>query len=262
MLGLASGVCGRRRVPDGIRVPRRRVMMTRALLAVLLTAATGSTALAQSPCVPEGPPRAALARVRGDQTPPPPAAEPASADIQTVVGDGVANTFEPMAAASKVQAGQLVTMCSEDGTPSSLLVELTSATIRLEATACTGVTARTMLEGQVLLRSPEARRGRGTASRRPVYADAPDGWVVAPLESAEPTTDIARALAAVARQLGWDDRVVAWGVSNQGGASVVRILHTARFTVRERFADVGGIPVVWSELAKGAFERAGCSAAP
>jgi hypothetical protein len=70
------------------------------------------------------------------------------------------------------------------------------------------------------------------------------------------------ALAAVARRLGRDDRIVAWGVSNQAGAAIVRILHTARLAVRERFADVDGIPVVWSELPKGAFERVGCSVEP
>jgi hypothetical protein len=237
--------------------------MTRVFLLLLLLGMTASSALAQPPCVPQGPARAALALVRGEQAPVPPLPGHGTVENRAVVGDGAVNTFEPPAAAEPVRAGQLVTVCGEDGSAASLVAEITHATIRVESTACTGATSRTMLEGQVVLRSPEARRLRGAAAgRRPLYAEAAGGWVLAPLTSVEPPADTAQAVAAVARRLGRDDRIVGWGVSNQGGASVVNVLHTARMPARERFAAIDGIPVIWSLLPRGAFDQAGCPAEP
>ncbi len=118
----------------------------------------------------------------------------------------------------------------------------------------------TVLEGQVVLRSPEGRRLRGAAARRkPLDAEAADGLFLSPLESTDPSPDVARALAVVARRLGRDDRAAGWGVSDRRGAAVVHILHTEGLMPGERFTDVDGIPVVWSLLPAGAFERAGCS---
>lgn len=239
-------------------------VMKTGVIALLFVMAGSTTARAQNPCVPEAQPRAALARVKVEHAPLPPLPEQANAaiSIQTVVGDGIVDTFAPAPVEGKLRAGQQLAICGEDRLAETVVAEITNATIRVQSRACDGVIAGTVLEGQVVLRSPEGRRLRGASARRkPLYAEAAGGLFLSPLASVDPSPDIARALAAVARRLSRDDRVVGWGVSDRRGASIVRVLHTERLSPSERFTDVDGIPVVWSLLPAGAFERAGCSAA-
>lgn len=237
--------------------------MNAGVVALLFFVPGASAAQTQNPCVPEVQPRAALARVNVEHAPSGPLPEQANAsvNIQAVVGDGIVDTFAPAAIEEKLRAGQPVAMCGEDRSPVTVVAEITNATIRVASRTCDGVIARAVLEGQVVLRSPDGRRLRGASARRkPLYAEAPGGLFLSPLTSAEPSPDIARALAAVARRLARDPRVVGWGVSDRSGSAVVHILHTERLLPSERFTDVGGIPAVWSALPAGAFERAGCSA--
>jgi hypothetical protein len=233
-------------------------------LVITLLVLSSATALAQTPCVPQGSARAALARVSVDHAPPPPLPEQGQADsiVQAVVGDGIVNTFEPSTVEPRVRAGQPVSVCGDDGTSHSRRRDHQRHHPR-------GV--RDVHRGD---RAYDARGpGRAAVARRaaaPGLEGRPEAALRRGGRRAGPRAARERgalaghrqALAAIARRLGRDDRIAGWGVANQGGGSVVRILHTARVAEQERFADVGGIPVVWSPLPRGAFERADCQPEP